>query len=88
MKHPLAQEWKAGPPVALSFDQYQLVDEPLGHSVRIALAESGEHSLFISLKSPGKALHLDNTTLSHLILPLFQAMPLSLAHDLPKRLDE
>jgi hypothetical protein len=47
MKYPLAQQWKAGSPIALSFDQFQFGHMALDHAVIDRPGQASSHSVFV-----------------------------------------
>jgi hypothetical protein len=88
VQDPLTQEREAGPTIALSFDEFELVDEALCLSVGMRDSEPYKHGLFVAFKALGETLYFSESALGHLLLPVSQAMPFALAHDLPKRLNQ
>ena len=88
MKYTLTEQGKARPTIALSLDEFELVDEALCLSVGMHDSESCEHGLFVAFKTLGEPLYESSPALGHLLLPVSQAMPFSLAHNLPKRLNQ
>src|SRR5512133_1319245 len=70
VENTLTKEWKARSAIPHPFNQLKLVHKALGHSIGIGQGESSKHRLFVSLDPFGKALHLSNTTLGHLLLPI------------------
>ncbi len=69
MERALSKQRKARPPIALPFDEFELIHEALGHPIRIALGEPCKHCLFISFESLCEALHFRKATVSNLLLP-------------------
>lgn len=49
VRHPLPQERKISPSIALSFYELQIVQEAYRHLIRMALSESSKQRLFVSL---------------------------------------
>ena len=72
VENTLTKQWKARSAIPHSFNQLELVHKALDHSIGIAQGESSKYRLFVSLDPFGKALHLSNATLGHLLLPIFR----------------
>src|SRR6266568_4480982 len=84
VKYALTEQREARPAISLLFDEFQFVDLTVG----MHHGESCQGSLFVSFKPRGLPLHFGQSALGNLLLPVFQAMPFSLAHDLPKGLHQ
>jgi hypothetical protein len=49
MQHSLAQEWKARPAIALSFDQFEFGHVALDHAITDPPSETGSYCVFVFL---------------------------------------
>ena len=56
MKNPFSQEGKSGSAIALPFDQFELVDVALNHSVVLGQGQPCQHRCFVPLDTQNKPL--------------------------------
>src|SRR5260370_38477177 len=69
MKHPLTQERKTGPPIPLSFDQFQLRHMTLDNSIVDPPGETSSHCAFVFLDPSSKGLSFWKIAAVHLGKP-------------------
>jgi hypothetical protein len=74
MEHALAQEWKARPAIALSFDQFQLGHVSLHHAVIDPPGETSSHRVFVFLNPSRKGLEFGNLAAFDLVEPGIEAL--------------
>lgn len=88
MENPLTQEWKCSPPIPHPFDELELIDKTFNLPIGMDEREPGDNSLLVSLQALDKALDFSDITFGDLLLPLIETLTFSLAHELPKVLNE
>ena len=69
MKDTLAEQGEPCTTVALSFDQFQLGDVALDHSVVDQPGEAGSHRLFVFLDASREGLQFGNATFAYASQP-------------------
>src|SRR5260370_16055937 len=70
MKQPLTQERKTGPPIPLSFDQFQLRHMTLDHSIVDPPGETSSHCVFVFLDPSSIRLEFWKIAAVHLCKPV------------------
>src|SRR6266700_7383829 len=88
MKHPLAEQGKASPAIALSFDQFELGHVSLHSAIIDPPGETSFHCIFVFLDPSRKGLEFGKMAVFHLSKPGVKALSRTLAEHLAKLLHQ
>jgi hypothetical protein len=84
VEHPLTEQRETGSPIALSFDELELIDLSFHLSIGIDQREPGQDFFLIALQSSSETLHIAEVALFHLLHPVTEPISFTPAHDLSK----
>jgi hypothetical protein len=86
MEHALTQERETRTTISLSFDEFQLVDEPFNLPIGIDQGEPGKHFIFVPLQPGSETFDIAEAARLNLLYPILELVGAATTDNLPKRL--